>query len=335
MSPCAGSSPSRGEERGLFVQAWPEPVVVIGAAAAAAGEIVIPPEIAGEVVLAPFASADRFLAERAPGAAALVAAIGRLMGQPGMGTLPAPERRGIVIGTWAAALSEVRDFMAEVDAVGGNLVNPGLFPFTVINAAAGRAAIEHRCEGPNLTLNNGPTSALDAVAYAADLAASGRSQVVFAGGFEGVSEHFGQAFGRRRGGVAAAAVLALATARAAAAAGARPLARLLSFCSARGAGGGGQEALRREALAAALGRAREIEGGGSRAGQGVDAGEVPAPCGAPEPDAMLLSLLQAVRLAAAGGAGLLVPILAEAAAPGSVAVLVLGSPCGGGRLPHG
>src|SRR6185436_5122049 len=128
--------------------------------------------------------------------------------------------RAIVVGTWAAALNEVGSFIEEVGAVGASLVNPGLFPFTVINAAAGLAAIEHRCQGPNLTLNNGMTSALDAIACAADLVSTGRADVAFAGGFEALSERVCKAFGREREPVAAAAVLVVQTLERAQAAGA-------------------------------------------------------------------------------------------------------------------
>ncbi|HXO42088.1 MAG TPA: beta-ketoacyl synthase N-terminal-like domain-containing protein [Thermoanaerobaculia bacterium] len=312
--------------RTLFSQGWPEPIVVTGAAAATAGEIAVPAAIADWVERAPFAAVERFLAERAPGAAALVTAMGRLIAQPGMGDLPEPAERGIVIGTWAAALSEVREFMMEVEAVGGSLVNPGLFPFTVINAAAGRAAIEHRCEGPNLTLNNGVTSAFDALAYAADLAASGRSQLVFAGGFEGIGEDLSQAFGRRRGRAVVAAVVALAAAGPAASRGARPLARLLSYSSARDEGSGA-EVVRQEVLAAALARAREAAGSDAAVGGAAVPVEVTPAGGGCEPDTILLALLEGVRRAASGHAGQLVPIVAAAPGSPAAAALVLGGPC--------
>lgn len=93
-------------------------------------------------------------------------------------------RRAMVVGTEAGSLPDIRRFRSEIAKIGAHLVNPGLFPLTVMNAAAGLTAIEHGCEGPNITLTNGTSSALDAVAFACDLLATGRAGVVFAGAFE-------------------------------------------------------------------------------------------------------------------------------------------------------
>jgi beta-ketoacyl synthase-like protein len=304
----------------LTGHAWPEPILVTGAAAAAAGAIEVAEEIAEDVARAPWPGVDRFLAERAPSAAALVTALGRLVAQHGADALPAPERRAVVVGTWSAALSEVHEFIAEVDKVGANLVNPGLFPFTVINAAAGLAAIEHCCQGPNLTLNNGPTSALDAVEYGADLLAAGRSELAFAGGFESLSQRFSGAFGRPRGPFTVAAVLALTTPRAAAASGVRPLARLLACCSAKD-DGRGPAALRRAVLATATGLAREVAGRAMG-----DLGEVlPADHGT-EPETTLLALLAAVRRVGPGREGRLVAVEVAPAGQPAAAALVFGPP---------
>jgi Beta-ketoacyl synthase, N-terminal domain len=310
----------------LYGHAWSEPILVTGAAAAASPALPIPAAVAADVALAPWAGVDRFLAERAPAAAALVTALGRLVARHGEAALPGPAERGIVVGTWSAALNEVHEFIAEVDAVGANLVNPGLFPFTVINAAAGLAAIEHRCEGPNLTLNNGPTSALDAVAYGADLIASGQSEVVFAGGFESLSEQFSRAFGKPRGPLSVATVLALARPRPGMAQG--RAARLLAFCSAK-EDARGPEALTDEVLAAATALAREAAGG--ERGDAAEGCEVLPAGGVAEPEAILLALLEAVERARAAEGERLVAVRAAAAGQPAAAVVVLGpfaSPAG-------
>jgi hypothetical protein len=96
----------------------------------------------------------------------------------------APSERAIIVGTEAGSLRDLRSFQSEIRRVGAHLVNPGLFPLTVMNAAAGLAAIRCRCEGPNLTLTNAAPSVLDALSLASEVVASRRAAVVFAGGFE-------------------------------------------------------------------------------------------------------------------------------------------------------
>ena len=96
----------------------------------------------------------------------------------------AADRRAIVVGSHSAAMAETRRFASEIRDVGASLVNPALFPPTVMNATSGQAAIRHCCEGPNVTLSNGATSALDALVHAADLVTDGRASLVLAGGFE-------------------------------------------------------------------------------------------------------------------------------------------------------
>src|SRR5258708_40143217 len=58
------------------------------------------------------------------------------------------------------------------------------FANTVINAAAGQAAIVHKLRGVNSTISTGPTSGLQAIAYATDLIRNGRAKTVLAGGAE-------------------------------------------------------------------------------------------------------------------------------------------------------
>jgi 3-oxoacyl-(acyl-carrier-protein) synthase len=58
------------------------------------------------------------------------------------------------------------------------------FANSVINAAAGQAAIWHDLRGVNSTLSGGEASGLMAIAYAADLIRSGRADALLAGGVE-------------------------------------------------------------------------------------------------------------------------------------------------------
>ncbi len=281
----------------LAAGAWTEPVVITGCTGAIDGALELPPEIAGAVVRGPFDDVRLPGAPVAPAAQALVAAIGRLLADPATGEPPAPERRAIVVGTRAAALSETILFMGEVAANGPALVNPGLFPFTVMNAAAGLAAIQHGCRGANVTLASGASSVLDALIYAADLVASGRADLVFAGGFEGLGEQASLALGRSAPPLVVAVVAAVTTRAAALAAGARPIARLLAWSSGE-VPGLAPAAARREIESAALGAAEPLLGR-SQPGPSQLGPSAPADS---RPEAGLLALLSAVTSLAAAGA---------------------------------
>ncbi|HTQ80120.1 MAG TPA: beta-ketoacyl synthase N-terminal-like domain-containing protein, partial [Thermoanaerobaculia bacterium] len=114
---------------------------------------------------------------------------------------------------------------------------------TVMNAPAGITAIEYDCKGANITLNNGASSAIDAVVYAADLVASGAAEIVFAGGFESSRRDLDPGHPP----VSFACVLAVTTLANAQAAGAQPSAQLVGFGSSNLPDSRGGEA-RREIL---------------------------------------------------------------------------------------
>lgn len=183
-----------------------------------------------------------------------------------------PEARGgrelsLVVGTTYCSMHTIAEFDRRGLKLGPNYVSPFDFANSVINAAAGQAAIWHGLTGVNSTLGGGETSGLQAIAYAADLIRTGQSDVVLAGGVEelcfesalaysragrlgglgGVSVPFDR---RRTGFVPAegAGVLVLEAAEVAASRGAKVLARI--------AGSGAAFAPdRSEDLAGALARA--------------------------------------------------------------------------------
>lgn len=169
------------------------------------------------------------VARRPAASDALDAAIADLIADPRLGRLAPPSARAIAVGTQSAAIAETTRFAQEIHEGGAALVNPALFPLTVMNAASGLAAIQHQCEGPNVTLCNGPSSALDALVYAADLVADGRASVVFAGGFETLSD------GSPPEEAAMAVVCAVMTAEHSREARAQPCARLIATASAASA----------------------------------------------------------------------------------------------------
>ncbi|MGP1693653.1 MAG: beta-ketoacyl synthase N-terminal-like domain-containing protein, partial [Giesbergeria sp.] len=134
-------------------------------------------------------------------------------------------------------------------------VQPGVFPNTVFNVPASYAAIRRSIKGSCLTLTNGETSSLDALALAARQIADGRTQLALVGGAEELTPAYAlfmQSLQRTRGDMAAplaegVALFALESAAAAKARGQPILAELQAvtglYCPDRAAGV--QECLRR------------------------------------------------------------------------------------------
>ena len=297
-------------------RSWDAPPLIAGLGGAVEGGLAVPDELREHVALAPFDLAGSPLTPgRSPGAEALLAALGRALACLDPADLPQPAERALVVGTRTAALDEVATFIQEVAAVGASLVNPGLFPVTVMNAAAGLAAIHYGIEGPNLTLNCGALSALEAVAYGADLLAAGRARLVLAGGYESLGPLAGTVYGRAgdERAVTVAAVLALV----APGAGRTGGARLLAFAADAAAGPAPGPAA--EVAAAALASARS-SAGGLREVSPLDLGRADA-----APGSALLDLLAAARRAAAADRPLLVPLLAVDGRRPAAAAAVFGS----------
>ncbi|MEU5550066.1 MULTISPECIES: beta-ketoacyl synthase N-terminal-like domain-containing protein [unclassified Micromonospora] len=98
--------------------------------------------------------------------------------------LPAPERRGIALGTETGAGPDIDEFLDESIRRGDHLVNPALFPMTVHNAAAGNAAIAAQCRGPSVVVSAGADSVWSALDTARALLVDGSADLVFVGGFE-------------------------------------------------------------------------------------------------------------------------------------------------------
>jgi len=94
------------------------------------------------------------------------------------------EEVGLVLGTMFGSLHTISEFDRRILDAGPAYVSPMDFANTVINAAAGQAAIVHKLRGVNSTISTGPTSGLQAIAYATDLIRSGRAKAVLAGGAE-------------------------------------------------------------------------------------------------------------------------------------------------------
>ncbi|HVT19281.1 MAG TPA: beta-ketoacyl synthase N-terminal-like domain-containing protein [Thermoanaerobaculia bacterium] len=91
---------------------------------------------------------------------------------------------GLVLGTMFCSIRTIAEFDRRGLQLGPTHVSPMDFANSVINAAAGQAAIWHGLRGVNSTLAAGEASGLLAIAQAADLIRGGRAAALLAGGAE-------------------------------------------------------------------------------------------------------------------------------------------------------
>jgi 3-oxoacyl-[acyl-carrier-protein] synthase II len=91
---------------------------------------------------------------------------------------------GLVVGTTFCSVRTIAEFDRRALRLGPTHASPLDFANSVINAAAGQAAIWHGLRGVNSTLAAGEASGLQAIAQAAELVRSGRADAVLAGGAE-------------------------------------------------------------------------------------------------------------------------------------------------------
>jgi 3-oxoacyl-[acyl-carrier-protein] synthase II len=97
-------------------------------------------------------------------------------------------RIGLVLGTSTGSVRSTVEYSRET-LVNPRpyLVNPSLFPNTVMNCAAGRSAIWHGLKGPNATVAGGQLSSLQALRYARNALRTGAADVLVVGGVEEMS----------------------------------------------------------------------------------------------------------------------------------------------------
>jgi 3-oxoacyl-(acyl-carrier-protein) synthase len=94
---------------------------------------------------------------------------------------------GLVLGTMFAGAHTIGEFDRRAQTAGPQFASPLDFANTVLNAAAGQAAIRLSLRGPNVTISAGHTSGLQAIGYAADLVSRERAEVLLAGGADELS----------------------------------------------------------------------------------------------------------------------------------------------------
>lgn len=89
---------------------------------------------------------------------------------------------GLVLGTMFGSVHTISKFDRQALVQGPACASPMDFANTVINAAAGQAAIWHKLRGINSTIACGSTSGLAALGYATDLIRCGQQTAALAGG---------------------------------------------------------------------------------------------------------------------------------------------------------
>jgi 3-oxoacyl-[acyl-carrier-protein] synthase II len=101
------------------------------------------------------------------------------------------QRVGVVLGTTAGSFKSMSDYTRETLIEDRPyLVNPALFPNTVMNCAAGQTAIRFGLRGPNTTIAGGQLALLSVLRYAARaLGGAGAADALLAGVVEELTPH--------------------------------------------------------------------------------------------------------------------------------------------------
>ncbi|MFE7132464.1 beta-ketoacyl synthase N-terminal-like domain-containing protein [Streptomyces sp. NPDC057638] len=128
----------------------------------------------------------------------------------------------------ADSVCEATDTIAREGVRG---LSPLGLPQTSSNVIAGWVAIRYGLRGPNLTVCNGVTSGLDALAWARNLMAAGRADTAVVVGVEPANGVTTKLLGEQS--TDAAVAIVLETASAAASRGARPFATITGYARAR------------------------------------------------------------------------------------------------------
>ena len=139
--------------------------------------------VAAQLALADSGWAPGALRRPAPATDAPAVAAGP-PGEPSATDAPAAAEVGLVVGTTFCSVRTIAEFDRRALRLGPSHASPLDFANSVINAAAGQAAIWHGLRGVNSTLAGGEASGLQAIAQAAELLRAGRAEAVLAGGAE-------------------------------------------------------------------------------------------------------------------------------------------------------
>lgn len=107
----------------------------------------------------------------------------------------ASDRIGVVLGSSVGSMRSISEFTRQsLVSERPYLVNPVLFPNTVMNCAAGQAAIWYKLRAVNATVSNGQLSSLAALRYAMWMLRRGYADVLVVGGAEEMSPQLAWGF---------------------------------------------------------------------------------------------------------------------------------------------
>ncbi|MFK0244492.1 beta-ketoacyl synthase N-terminal-like domain-containing protein [Amycolatopsis azurea] len=137
----------------------------------------------------------------------------------------------VVVSTNLGNVDGVCAATDTITAEGARALSPLDLPQTSSNVIAGWVAIRYKLRGPNLTVCNGATSGLDAIAWARTLIAAGRAEAAVVIGVEPANDVAAKLLGERPTDAAVAIVVEPATT--AASRGTRPRATIAGYARAR------------------------------------------------------------------------------------------------------
>ncbi len=100
----------------------------------------------------------------------------------------ADDRKGVRLGTFVSIATSMSKFDESVLAHGPRRCNIGVFPSTVMSAAASRLSILKSIRGANSTLCSGKNSGFDAIGYSFLEIRNGQKDVMVCGGSDALSD---------------------------------------------------------------------------------------------------------------------------------------------------
>jgi 3-oxoacyl-[acyl-carrier-protein] synthase II len=152
-----------------------------------------PCQIAGEAVdFEPTDYMEKKDARRMPRSAQFsIAATRQAVQDAGLpGTMPEPERSGVVFGTAIAGIAQFDIGVQTLRTKGYRRVNPFIMPSGIPNLSAFLISKEFRCLGPNITITTACATGTQAIGEAFELIRNRRADFVITGGTESVIHDF-------------------------------------------------------------------------------------------------------------------------------------------------
>jgi 3-oxoacyl-[acyl-carrier-protein] synthase II len=153
----------------------------------------MPCQIAGEIpAFDPGDYMDRKEARRIPRSSqiALAAATEAVNDAGFSGTMPDPERAGVIIGTVYGGLDRIDEGIQTLRTQGFNRLNPFVLPGGIPNLPAFMIARQFQCLGQNCTITTACASGTQSVGEAAEMIRRGAADVVITGGTEALIRDF-------------------------------------------------------------------------------------------------------------------------------------------------